>query len=58
MRLPLKDLVATGPARKIGSTWVVTVARRDGVDCGGDNVVVTFRTKGEAVAFAAERISE
>jgi hypothetical protein len=53
VRIPLKALIAIGPAHKVGQTWVVEVARRDGVFCG-PRPVVTFRTKREAVEFAKE----
>jgi hypothetical protein len=57
MRVALKDLFAAGPATKVGRTWVVPVARRDGGFCGL-NTVVTFPTKKAAVEFAVEFVME
>lgn len=50
MRIALSALVATGQPSKIGRTWYVTVARRDGVAVT-ENTVVGFATKQAAMDF-------
>lgn len=52
MRLALADLSPTSAPYKVGATWVVNVQHRDGRRFGND-ACVTFRTKRDALAFAA-----
>jgi len=57
MRVALKDLIAVGPAEKVGRVWAVRVARRDG-GLFGLNTVVTFSSKAKAVAFAEVKLQD
>jgi hypothetical protein len=50
MRIALSQLIATSEPTKIGRTWAVKVARKDGVQVG-PNQVITFTTKREAQEF-------
>jgi hypothetical protein len=52
MRIALSALVPTGQPTKLGRTWYVTVARKDGVPVLS-NTVVSFTTKTAAMAFAS-----
>lgn len=51
MRVSLNELIATGQPVRVGRTWCVNVARKDGAPLGS-NSLVTFPTMKAAVAFA------